>query len=91
MKNPDTPSLSVSIITSDAANVGIATTVIRDTVSMDQANNGTFLRGKSGCLHFRIVTIKLMDDKIDETPKIFRPNIHMSAAGPGALITEYGA
>ena len=58
---------------------------------MDQANNGTFLKGRSGCLHFRIVTIKLMDDKIDETPRIFRPNIHMSAAGPGALITEYGA
>jgi len=44
----------------------------------------------SGCLHFKIVTIKLIAPSTDEIPKIFNPNIHMSAAGPGALIIEYG-
>jgi len=37
-----------------------------------------------------MVTIKLIDPKIDEIPKIFRPKIHISAAGPGALSIEYG-
>ena len=36
-----------------------------------------------------IVTMKLIEPSIEETPSIFRPKIHMSAAGPGALITEY--
>ena len=44
----------------------------------------------SGCLHFRIVTTKLIAPRIDEIPKIFNPKIHMSAAGPGALMIEYG-
>ena len=44
----------------------------------------------SGCLHLRIVITKLMAPSTDETPKIFSPNIHMSAAGPGALMIEYG-
>ena len=40
----------------------------------------------SGCLHFRIVTMKFIAPNTDEIPRIFSPNIHMSAAGPGALI-----
>ncbi len=44
----------------------------------------------SGCLHFKIVTIKLIAPRTEEIPKIFSPKIHMSAAGAGALITEYG-
>ncbi len=44
----------------------------------------------SGCLHFKIVTIKLIAPRTEEIPKIFSPKIHMSAAGPGALIIEYG-
>jgi hypothetical protein len=89
-KNPLTPNLSVSNITSAAANVGMATITISEDVKNDQARSGTLLRGKSGCLHFRIVTIKLIEPSIDETPKIFKPKIHMSAAGPGARIEEYG-
>src|SRR3989338_8674298 len=90
LKNPLTPSLSVSNIKSAAANVGIATRTINDDVKNDQANNGTWPIDMSGCLHFKIVTIKLMAPSTDEIPKSFSPNIHMSAAGPGALIIEYG-
>ena len=57
----------------------------------DHANNGTWPIDMSGCLHFRIVTMKLIAPNTDEIPKIFNPNIHMSAAGPGALMIEYGA
>jgi hypothetical protein len=58
--------------------------------SMDQAKRDIFIIDMSGCLHFSIVTIKLMEPSIDDIPKIFRPKIHISAAGPGALIIEYG-
>ena len=33
--------------------------------------------------------MKLIEPKIEETPRILRPKIHISAAGPGALIVEY--
>ena len=70
---------------SDAANVGTATIVINDIDSIDHAKRDIFIIERSGCLHLRMVTIKLIDPKIDEMPKIFRPKIHISAAGPGAL------
>ena len=89
MKNPDAPNLSVNNINSAAANVGTATRIINDDVRYDHANSGILLNGRSGCLHFIIVTTKLIEPSIDDTPKIFSPNIHMSAAGPGALTTEY--
>ena len=90
LKNPDTPNLSVNNIKRAAANVGIATSTIRLELRNDQPINGTLLSGRSGCLHFRIVTTKLIEPRIEETPSIFNPNIHISAAGPGALIAEYG-
>ena len=89
-KKPETPSLSVSSIRSAAANVGIATRTINEEDKKDHAINGILLKGKSGCLHFRMVTIKLIEPRTWEIPIIFRPKIHMSAAGAGALITEYG-
>jgi hypothetical protein len=57
---------------------------------MPQANNDIFIRGRSGCLHLRIVTIKLTEPSMDEIPRIFIPKIHMSVAGPAAFIMEYG-
>ena len=72
-----------------SANVGTATRIINEDVRYDHAKSGILLNGKSGCLHFIIVTTKLIAPRIDDTPRIFNPNIHMSAAGPGALITEY--
>src|SRR5579875_135720 len=62
-----------------------------ETVSIDHANSGTRLSGRSGCLHLRTVTTKLIDDRIDDMPSIFIPKMNMSAAGPGALMIEYGA
>ena len=90
LKNPLTPSLSVSNIKSAAANVGIATRIINDEDKKDHANNGTCPIDMSGCLHLRIVTTKLIAPNTEDIPKIFNPNIHMSAAGPGALMIEYG-
>ena len=90
MKNPVTPNLSVNNISRAAANVGIATNTIRLELRNDHPSKGTLLRGKSGCLHFNIVTMKLIAPRIEETPRILRPNIHISAAGLGALIAEYG-
>ncbi len=75
---------------SAAANVGIATRVINEIDNIDHANNDIFIIGKSGCLHFSIVTIKLIEPSTDDRPKIFNPNIHNSAEGPGARIIEYG-
>src|SRR2546422_10151165 len=69
----------------------MATSVIKDTVSIDHAKSGTWRSGRSGCLHLSMVTTKLIDDNLDDIPSIFNPNIIISAAGPGALITEYGA
>ena len=89
LKNPDAPSLSVRSINNAAANVGTATIVIKEDVRYAHAKSGSLLSGKSGCLHFIIVTTKLIEPKIDDTPSIFRPKIHMSAAGPGALIVDY--
>src|ERR1700687_4422939 len=77
LKKPDTPSLSVSNMINAAAYDGIATSVIKDTVSIDHAKSGTLRNGKSGCLHLRIVTTKLIEDNIDDIPKILRPNIIM--------------
>ena len=37
-----------------------------------------------------MVTMKLIAPRTDEIPKIFSPKIHMTAAGPGALIIDYG-
>ena len=64
-----------------------ASTIIDDDKN-DHANNGTLPSDKSGCLHFNIVTTKLIEPRIDETPNTFSPNIHISAAGAGELITE---
>jgi hypothetical protein len=71
-----------------AAKVGIATNIINEIDSMDQANNDIFIIGKSGCLHLSIVTIKFIAPSTDDIPKIFKPKIHNSAAGPGARIIE---
>ena len=90
MKNPLTPSLSVRSINNAAANVGIATIMINEDDRNDQAINGICPIDMSGCLHLRIVTTKFRAPKTEDIPKIFKPNIHMSAAGPGALIIEYG-
>ena len=82
------PSLSVNNIKSAAANVGMAASTIIDDDKNDHASNGTLPSDKSGCLHFNIVTTKLIEPRIDETPNTFSPNIHISAAGAGELITE---
>ena len=87
-KKPLTPNLSVNNIKSAAANVGTATSIISDDVKYAHPKSGILLSGKSGCLHLKIVTTKLMAPRIDETPRIFNPKIHISAAGPGALSTE---
>jgi hypothetical protein len=58
--------------------------------SIDHAKRDIFIIDMSGCLHFSIVTIKLIEPNIDDIPNIFRPKIHISAAGPGAFIIEYG-
>jgi hypothetical protein len=63
---------------------------MNDMESIDHAKSDIFIMDKSGCLHFSIVTIKLMEPSIDDIPNIFRPKIHISAAGPGALMIEYG-
>ena len=88
LKNPDAPNLSVSNINNAAAKVGTATRIINEEVRYDQAKSGILLSGKSGCLHFIIVTTKLIAPRMEDTPRIFKPKIHISAAGPGALITE---
>jgi hypothetical protein len=71
-----------------AAKVGMATSVINEIESMAQANNDIFIIGKSGCLHLSIVTIQFIEPNTEDRPKIFKPNIHNSAAGPGARIIE---
>src|SRR5919197_1711824 len=90
LKKPDTPSLSVYIMINAAAKVGIETIIINDVTSVAHANNDIFISGKSGCFILRIVTTKLIEPNIDERPRIFIPKIHISVAGPGALIIEYG-
>src|SRR5919197_1298284 len=75
---------------SAAAKVGTATRIMIEVVRVAHTNNEVFISGRSGCFIFRIVTIKLTAPKTDEIPRIFRPKIHISAAGPGALIIEYG-
>src|ERR671911_2102300 len=88
LKKPEIPSLSVYNIISDAAKVGTATIIIRDVIRIDQDNRGIFIRGRSGCLHFNMVTTKLIAPRTEEIPSIFAPKIQRSAAGPGALIVE---
>jgi hypothetical protein len=62
--------------------------IIRDVESMDHVKRGIFIKGRSGCFILKIVTTKLMAPRIDEIPKILSPNIHISAAGPGARKVE---
>ena len=88
LKNPVAPSLSVNNIKSAAANVGMAASTIIDDDKNDHPSSGTLPIDMSGCLHFSIVTIKLIELRIDETPINFSQKIHISAAGAGALITE---
>ncbi len=75
---------------SAAANVGIATRIIIDVTRVAQTKSEVFINGRSGCFILSIVTMKLMAPRTDEMPRIFRPKIHISAAGPGALRMEYG-
>ena len=63
LKNPLAPSLSVRSISSAAANVGIATKTIKEEERNDHASSGTCPMDMSGCLHFRIVTIKFIAPK----------------------------
>src|SRR5437867_7865378 len=88
LKKPETPSLSVYSMISAAAKVGIATSIMTDVTRVDQTNSDVFMSGRSGCFILRIVTTKLMAPKTEEMPAIFKPNIHISAAGPGALMIE---
>jgi hypothetical protein len=90
LKKPDIPNLSVYIMIIAAAKVGIDTITINDVVNVAQANNDIFIIDKSGCFILRIVTTKLIAPRIDEIPNIFMPKIHISVAGPAALIIEYG-
>src|SRR5919108_733293 len=91
LKKPDIPSLSVYVMISADATVGIETIIINDVISVAHANSDIFISGKSGCFIFSIVTTKLIEPSIEEIPRIFIPKTHISAAGPGALIIEYGA
>src|SRR5919205_3182303 len=90
LKKPDIPNLSVYIIINADARVGIETIIIKDVISVAHANKDIFIIGKSGCFILKIVTTKLMEPSIEDIPNIFIPNTHISAAGPGALIIEYG-
>ena len=90
LKKPDTPSLSVYSMISAAAKVGIATIIMIDVTSVDHTNSDVFMSGRSGCFILRMVTTKLIAPRTEEMPSIFSPKIHISAAGPGALIIEYG-
>jgi hypothetical protein len=90
LKKPDTPSLSVYSIINAPANVGSDTIIIKEVDKVAQANSDIFIKGRSGCFIFKIVTIKFIAPRIEEIPRIFAPNIHISAAGPGALVIEYG-
>jgi hypothetical protein len=63
---------------------------MNDTTSIDHAKRDILIIDMSGCLHFNMVTIKLMEPSTDDIPNIFKPKINISAAGPGALIIEYG-
>lgn len=88
LKKPDTPNLSVYIIIMAPEKVGIETIAINDVMSTAHTNNGIFMVGKSGCFILSIVITKLIEPSIEEIPNIFIPNTHISAAGPGALLTE---
>src|ERR1051326_4278349 len=90
LKNPETPSRSVYSMIRAAVNVGIATRIISDVIRVDQTNSGNFISGRSGCFIRRIVTTKLIAPRIEDKPTTLSPNIHISAAGPGALMVEYG-
>jgi len=90
LKKPDTPNRSVYNMIRAAAKVGIDTRIISEVERMDQVKRDSFMSGRSGCFILRIVTMKLIDPKIEEIPRIFNPNIHISAAGPGARMIEYG-
>src|SRR5919199_6199515 len=90
LKKPDIPSLSVYVIIRADETVGIETIIIKDVISVAQANRDIFIMGKSGCFILSMVTTKLMEPSIEEIPRIFIPKTHISAAGPGALIIEYG-
>jgi hypothetical protein len=59
-------------------------------VSIAQAKSDIFIKGRSGCFILRMVTTKLIAPSTEDIPRIFAPNIHISAAGPGALMIEYG-
>ena len=56
--------------------------IIRDVERMDHVKRGSFIMGRSGCFIFKIVTTKLIEPRIDEIPKIFSPNIHISGSRP---------
>jgi hypothetical protein len=75
---------------SAAAKVGIDTIIINDVVRVAHAKREIFIKGRSGCFILSIVTTKLIAPSTDDIPRILAPNIHISAAGPGALIIEYG-
>ena len=78
----------VAVVIALLVYVGIAASTIMEDDKNDHAKRGTLPSDKSGCLHFRIVTTKLTELSIDETPNTLSPKIHISAAGAGALITE---
>src|SRR5437870_11883735 len=90
LEKPDTPSLSVYSRISAAAKVGIATIIMIDVTNVDHTNSDVFMSGRSGCFILRMVTTKLIAPRTEEMPSIFIPKIHISAAGPGALIREDG-
>ena len=71
LKKPDTPNLSVYIITMAAEKVGIKTIAINDVMSTAHTNNGIFIVGKSGCFILSIVITKLIEPSIEEIPNIF--------------------
>ena len=63
---------------------------MNDMERIDHAKRDILIIDRSGCLHLNIVTIKLMEPNMDDIPNIFKPKIHISAAGPGARMIEYG-
>ncbi len=90
MKNPVTPNLSVVSITSAEAKVGIATIIISEVLNVAHEKRDIFIKGKSGCFIFNIVTTKFTAPSREDKPRNVSANIHISAAGAGAFNMEYG-
>src|SRR6185503_1919168 len=90
LKKPEMPNLSVYSIMRAAANVGIATRIMIEVTRVAHTKSGALMSGRSGCFIFNMVTMKLIEPRIEEIPSILSPKIHISAAGPGALMVEYG-